>query len=233
MKERFVRKDLKRNELAETVGRTVEYLKSHRRGVVEAAAVAAGLALFLAGFVLVKLYRERSAGTELSAGLEALQAPLAGKAAAATAPLSFPTDAARGQAADGHFRRAASHGGTAAGRAAAVILAARVERPGTAEETFRRAAREGKAEIAAAAEIDAAKLLASQGKTTEAVDRLKRAIESPSVTVPKDALLYTLAQIYETSGDSSDARATYQRLLSDYPDSPYRADARSRSGAGM
>jgi tetratricopeptide (TPR) repeat protein len=233
MKEKIVRKDLKRNELADSVGRSFEYVKSHRKGVVEAAAVAAGLVLVVVGFVVVKLYRERIAGSELSAGLEALQAPLVGEAAAATAPLTFPTDAARGQAADGHFRRAASHGGTAAGRAAAVILAARAEKPATAEETFRRAAREGKAEIAAAAEIDAAKLLASQGKTTEAVERLKRAIESVSVATPKDALLYTLAQIYETSGDSSDARATYQRLLSDYPDSPYRADARSRSGAGM
>ena len=232
MKEKIVRKDLKRNELVETVGRTYEYVKSHRKGVVEAAAVAGGLVLLLAGFVVVKLYRESRAGTELSAGLEALGAPLAGEPGAATAPLTFPSDPARGQAADGHFRRAASHGGTAAGRAAAVILAARAEKPGTSEETFRRAAREGKAEIAAAAEIDAAKLLASQGKSTEAIERLKRAIESASVTVPKDALLYTLAQIYETSGDTSDARATYQRIVTDFPDSPYRADARSRSGAG-
>ena len=45
---------------------------------------------------------------------------------------------------------------------------------------------------------------------------------------PKDALLFTLAGIYEQTGASADARATYQRLITDYPNSPYRADARQK-----
>jgi tetratricopeptide (TPR) repeat protein len=110
-----------------------------------------------------------------------------------------------------------------------VILAAGgTDKPAEAVETFEKAARRGKSESAAAAEIDAAKMLASQGKAAEAIDRLKRAIESTSTAAPKDALLYTLAQIYEASGAAADARATYQRLLTDYPDSPYRADARQK-----
>jgi tetratricopeptide (TPR) repeat protein len=71
-------------------------------------------------------------------------------------------------------------------------------------------------------------MLAAQGKSAEAIDRLKRAIESSSTAAPKDALLFTLAQIYEASGAAADARATYQRLLTDYPNSPYRADARQK-----
>jgi tetratricopeptide (TPR) repeat protein len=93
---------------------------------------------------------------------------------------------------------------------------------------FEKAARASASESAAAAEIDAAKLLASQGKATEAIDRLKRAIESPTSAAPKDALLFTLAAIYEQSGSPADARATYQRLITDYPNSPYRADARQK-----
>ncbi len=233
MKEKLTRKDLKRNDLADTVGRTVEYVSSHRRGVTESVAIAAGLALIVAGFFVVKAYREGRAGKELSAGLAALQAPLSTDPGASDSPLSFPTVTARDKAADDHFRRAAGYGGTAPGRAAAVILAAREEKPATAAETFARAARDGKSEVAAAAEIDAARLLVSQGKAPEAIDRLKRAIESPSATMPKDALLFALAQAYESSGASSDARATYQRIVNDYPNSPYRADARTRSGAGQ
>ncbi|MGH9368964.1 MAG: tetratricopeptide repeat protein [Thermoanaerobaculia bacterium] len=228
MKEKITRKDLKRNDLAETVGRTVEYVTSHRKGVAEGIAVAAGLALLVAGFYLVKAYRENRAGKALSAGLSALQAPLSTDPGASSAPRSYSTVAARDKAADDFFRKAAGYGGTAPGRAAAVILAARVEKPATAAETFTRAAREGRSEVAAAAEIAAARLLASQGKATEAIERLKRAIESPAATVPKDALLYTLAQVYESSGASSDARATYQRIVNDYPNSPYRADARQK-----
>jgi len=228
MKEKVTRKDLKRNDLAETVGRTVEYMTSHRKGVTEAGAVAVGAALLIGSFFLVKLYRENRAGHELSAGLEALQAPLATDLGASSSPLTFASAAARDQAADGHLRNAAAYSGTTPGRAAAVILAARTARGGSAVDTFTRAARDGKAEVAAAAEIDAARLLASQGKTTEAIDRLKRAIESSATTVPKDALLFALAQVYESSGASSDARATYQRIVSDYPNSPYRPDAREK-----
>ena len=82
--------------------------------------------------------------------------------------------------------------------------------------------------MAAAAEIDAARLLASQGKTTEAIDRLKRAIESPRSAAPKDALLFALAEIYERAGSATDARATYQRLVNDYPNSPYRTAAQQK-----
>jgi TolA-binding protein len=41
-------------------------------------------------------------------------------------------------------------------------------------------------------------------------------------------MMFTLAEIYEKSGAAADARATYQRLVSDYPNSPYRADARQK-----
>jgi tetratricopeptide (TPR) repeat protein len=228
MNEKISRKDLKRNDLADTVGRTVDYVSSHRRGVTEGTAIAVGVVVLAAAFFAVKTYREGRAGRELSAGLAALQAPLSTDPGAAAAPETYPTAAARDRAADQHLRKASSYGGTAPGRAASVILAARAEKSAAAAETFTRAARDGKAEIAAAAEIDAAKLLAAQGKATEAIERLKRAIESPGATVPKDALLYTLAEIYESNGASSDARATYQRIVNDYPNSPYRPDARQK-----
>jgi len=232
MSEKITRKELKRNDLVETVGRTVDYVTSHRRGVGESVAIAAGLVLLVGGFFAVKVYREGRAGRELSAGLAALDAPLATEPGASSAAVSFPTAAARDDAAAEHFRKASGYGGTTPARAASVILAARNGK-GTAADSFERAARDGRFEVAAAAEIDAARLLASQGKSTEAIERLKRAVESPQVTVPKDALLFTLAQVYEGSGASADARSTYQRIVNDYPNSPYRADARQRSGAGQ
>jgi tetratricopeptide (TPR) repeat protein len=224
----ITRKNLKRNDLADTVGRTVDYVSSHRKGVTEAAAIVAGLVLVAAAVYLVKTYREGRAGRELSAGLAALQAPLATDPGASTAAQSFPDGTARDKAADEHFRKAAGYGSTAPGRAASVILAARAEKPAAAEATFSKAARDAKSETAAAAEIDSARLLVSQGKATEAIERLKRAIEAPGATIPKDALLFTLAQVYEGSGATSDARATYQRIVNDYPNSPYRADARQK-----
>lgn|SRR5512143_75568 len=231
MKQKITRKDLKRNEIAETVERTVGFVSGHRRGVTEAVAIALGIAALVAAFFLIRSYREARAGRELSAGLAALDAPLAGSPAALNAPRTYATEGERDRDAKTHLERAAGIHGTAAGRAAAVIVAARESKSPSASETFSRAAREGRAEVAAAAEIDEARLLASSGKAPEAIDRLKRAIESPRSSAPKDALLYTLAEIYERSGASGDARAMYQRIVNDYPNSPYRQDARSKLGS--
>jgi tetratricopeptide (TPR) repeat protein len=227
MKHKLRRKDLKRNDLAQTVGRTVDYVSHHRRGATEGIVAVAGVAVVIGGLLLWRVYRENQAGQELSAALAALDAPLVGQPAASSKAKTYATAAERERVAQEQLRRSVSHRGTAAGRAAAVLLAAR----GTAAEApevLAKAARDGKAVVAAAAEIDVARLLAAQGKTTQAIDRLRRAIESPESAAPKDALLFTLAEIYENAGSLADARATYQRLLSEYPDSPYRADARQK-----
>jgi tetratricopeptide (TPR) repeat protein len=190
--------------------------------------VAGAVAVVLvAGFFLFREYRETQAGKELSAGLAALDTPIAGTPAAAGAQKTFATEAEREKQATEQLKKAAGRSSTAAGRAAGLILAARVPSPGSAE-TFSRTAREAKAEVAASAELDAARLLASQGKKTEAIERLKRAIESSASPAPKDALLFALGEIYEDAGSSSDARATFQRIINDYPNSPYRSDARQK-----
>jgi tetratricopeptide (TPR) repeat protein len=225
---RIKRKELKRNDLAETFGRTIDYVSQHRRGATEAIGAAVAVLLLAAGFFLFRGWREHQAGKELSIALEILESPLASDPAAAAAPRTFPTAEAREGEATKHLRDAAKRGGTDAARAARVILAARTEKPAVASEILTKVAREARFEVAAVAEVDAARLLAAEGKTTEAIDRLKRAIESPESSVPKDALLFTLAETYEKAGSPADARATYQRLVNDYPNSPYRSEAQQK-----
>ncbi len=227
MTQRITRRDMKRNELAETVGKTVDYVSGHKKGVAESVAIAVGLAVLVAAFFAYRAWADRSAGRNLSEALAILSTPLVTEQPSAAK--TYPNAAARQAEAEPFLRKAAARGSTPSGRAAQVILAAAgSQKPAEAVQSFENAARKGRSEAAAAAEIDAAKLLAADGKTTEAVDRLKRAIDSASTAAPKDALLFTLAQIYEASGAAADARATYQRLITDYPNSPYRADARQK-----
>jgi tetratricopeptide (TPR) repeat protein len=229
MSQKIRRQHLKRNELAETVGKTVDYVTGHRRGVTEAVAIAIGAGVLVGGFFLYRAWSERSAGRSLSEALAVLDAPLSSAQAPAAGTKTYASVAQRKTEADRLLRQAAAHGSTASGRAAQVILAATGADPAASSvDVFEKAARQAKSESAAAAEIDAAKALAAQGKASEAIERLKRAIESPSTAAPKDALLFTLAGIYEQSGAAADARATYQRLIVDYPNSPYRADARQK-----
>lgn len=227
MSQKIRRQDLKRNELAETVGKTVDYVTGHRRGVTEIVAVVAALAAIVAGFFLYRAWLERSTGRTLSEALAILDTPLASEQSGA--PKTFASAAERRAQAEKLLRKAAAHGTTASGRAAQVILAASgSEKPAQSVDVFEKAARQSRSESAAAAEIDAARQLAADGKANEAIERLKRAIESPNSAAPKDALLFALASIYEQTGAAADARATYQRLITDYPNSPYRADARQK-----
>jgi tetratricopeptide (TPR) repeat protein len=228
MSQKIRRQDLKRNELVETVGKTVDYVTGHRRGVTEIVAVLAGIAAIVAGFFMYRAWLERSTGRTLSEALAIMETPLASEQHEG-ATKTFASAAERRTQAEKLLRAAASHGSTASGRAAQVILAASgSEKKTDAVDVFEKAARQSRSETAAAAEIDAARQLAADGKANEAIERLKRAIESPSSAAPKDALLFALAGIYEQTGAAADARATYQRLITDYPNSPYRADARQK-----
>lgn len=228
MSPKIRRQDLKRNELAETVNKTVDYVTGHRRGVTEIVAVVAGLAAIVAGFFMYRAWLERSAGRTLSEALAIMDTPLAGEQPGG-ASKTFASAAERRSQAEKLLRAAAAHGSTASGRAAQVILAASgTEKAAESVDVFEKAARQSRTETAAAAEIDAARQLAADGKANDAIERLKRAIESPTSAAPKDALLFALAGIYEQTGAAADARATYQRLITDYPNSPYRADARQK-----
>jgi tetratricopeptide (TPR) repeat protein len=229
MTQKLSRRDMKRNDLAEGVRHTVDYVTHHRRGVTEAVAVAAAIAALVGGFLLFRGWRERQAGAELSAGLEALEVPLTSEATAKGAARTFATEAEREKEAKAHLQKAVAIGSTSAGRAAAMVLAARASAPADAE-AFARAARERASEISAPGEIGSARLLAAQGKVPEALDRLRRAIDSPRTTAPKDALLFALGELCEQTGRAAEAKATFERIVSEFPDSPYRADARSLSG---
>src|SRR4029450_8945968 len=122
---RITRKQLKRNELADTFGRTVDYVSHHRRGAVEAIAAAVAVLLLAGGFFMFRAWREKSAGRELSEALAILEAPLARPPAATGAGTTYATAAERERAAAKHLEAASKKGGTSAGRAAEVILAAR------------------------------------------------------------------------------------------------------------
>jgi len=226
MTQRLSRRDMKRNELADSVRNTVDYVSGHRRGVTEAVVLALAIAALAAGFLLFRAWRERQAGAELSAGLEALAAPLASDPAAKDAPRKYATEADRDRDAREHLMKAAGVGGTSAGRAAGLVLGARLGDPKNGD-AFSRAAGERPIEISTPGEIDAARLLASQGKMPEAIDRLRRAIESSRTTAPRDALLFALGELCERNGNTAEARAAYERIVNEFPDSPYRQDART------
>jgi tetratricopeptide (TPR) repeat protein len=230
MAKKLSRQELKRDEILDSVGKGVRYVSSHRKGAVEAVAAVAALGILIGGFLAFRAYREKQAAEHLSRALAVLSTPLQSQAPAGTS-VTFATDAQREAAAEKELRAAAELATTPAGREARVLLAARGATGIDAVATFDHFARGADSVLAVTAEIDAARLLAGQGKTDEAIERLKRAVGSAKSSLPKDALLDELGRLYEQAGHTADARATYQRLLSEHPDSPFAADAQARLAA--
>ena len=93
----------------------------------------------------------------------------------------------------------------------------------------RRPPRQSRSESAAAAEIDAAKAARLPGqddrghRSPQARDRVADRPRRPRTRCSSRSPRST-----SRAASPADARATYQRLITDYPNSPYRADARQK-----
>lgn len=232
MMKKLSREQLKRDEVLETVGKGIHFVSSHRKGSLEAIAAAAGLAVLVGAFVGFRSYRESEAAQHLSRALTILSSPVAGEPSAIDASgSSYSSSALRDADAEKELKAAADFSATRSGREASIVLSAR-SAPGKADlGSLDRFSRGNRSLLAATAELDAIRTLESQGKTRDAIERAKRSIESSAAAVPKDALLIELARLYEKSGSPADAKATYQRIVSDYPNSLYLSDAQSRAGS--
>ena len=70
---------------------------------------------------------------------------------------------------------------------------------------------------------------AAAGRAKEAIASAKGYLDSAEPPLPKDVLLFTLARLYEKDGQVADAKSSYQRVVSDYPDSPMRFEAQQKA----
>ncbi|MGH9442778.1 MAG: tetratricopeptide repeat protein [Thermoanaerobaculia bacterium] len=232
MTKKLSREQLKRDEVLETFGKGIHFVSSHRKGSVEAVAAAAGLAILVGAFVAFRSYRESEAAQHLSRALTILSSPVAGEPSPVDAAgTPYSSSALRDADAEKELKAAADLTATRSGREASVVLAAR-SAPGKADlASLDRFSRANHSILAATAEIDVIRTLESEGKIRDAIERAKRGIEASSTSAPKDALLMELARLYEKSGSPADAKATYQRLVSDYPNSLYLSDAQAKAGS--
>ena len=230
MAKKLRREAMKRDEVLETVGKGFRFVSAHRKGAAEAIGVGAALAVLVGAFIALRAHREAQAADHLGRALAILSTPLTADPQAGAASKTYPTAAERRSDANRELSAAAEYGATRSGREAALVLAVGGDAK-DAPSTFSSYARSSGSVVAAAAELDGYRALAGQGKFNEAIAGVKRAIETSSTAVPKDALLAELGRLYEESGSPADAKIIYQRLVSEYPESSYTAEAQSRIGS--
>jgi tetratricopeptide (TPR) repeat protein len=210
---RLSRKQMKRNEMAETVGSVVEYTRDHTRTLLWAAVAVLALLALVGAFLIWRGQRSVGATTALAAAMAVEEGDPTGREKFQKVVDRFP----RSGAAD----------------VARLYLAgyAAAEADDTqARELWQAAASEGgDTALAQQARLNLWELDRSLGRHEELLAEIRSQLDVETAVFPKDQLLYQLALTLEASGDDLEARDTYLRLVDEHPQSVLRGVAQQRA----
>ncbi len=234
----LTRKEIKRDELTQALGRTVDYASSHSqlllKGLIAVVAVAA-----VAGLTFLYLrHRGAQAGEALAGAMLVYGAeinPTTPKPDDPAKP-SFRDEASRRAKAKELFESVRSrYGGTEAGRVAKLYLGRIAAEQGdltTARREWQDALEGAPRDVLASAlEVNLLKLDLAQGKAAEVAQRLEAMLDKAEKPLPEDVLLFELAGVREQLGKTDEAISAYQRIVDEFPRSPYMTEAQQKASA--
>ena len=234
------RHQLKTNEVAEQVKRAYDWGSGHGSTLAWAVGGLLALVLVVAG---IAGWRSRSvdqAGAALAEARTTAEAPVTPPPEPGTPPGpaqagSYPTEQARSEAAIKQYLAVvAAYPSTVAGKTArfeAAVLLNSLGRAKEAEEQFREVSRDAGV-YGRMARLALAELQVSAGSYDEAIATYRDLASRKDGELPVDALLVQLARVYELAGKKAEAIQTFERVVTEFPDSVYVADAR-RAAEGL
>ena len=233
MSNRLTKKQMKTDQLEHALTDARDFVVTHKSETTRYTLIAVGAVLVLSAVWGGIVLRNNRLAARLSSAIALFDAPLSSDPAPAPGARVFKDHAARTAAARTELTSLAKDSSsTSAGRAAAVLLlsldgakAATGANLDAAKAFARSESGTVAAGIAAIAAIDAE---AGAGRPKEALETAKKYLESGDSPVSKDILVFTMARLYEKTGQSVEAKNFYQRLVTDFPDSPLRGDAQQR-----
>jgi tetratricopeptide (TPR) repeat protein len=234
---RLTRREMKRNEMVEAVGRTVEYSRSHGRTVL---LIVLGVVALSAAGAGIYTWRERAhadTNDDLTAAMRVYEAPIepdAPKPDDAEKP-SFASEEARRERARPLFEEVREGSGAAADVALVYLgqLAADGGDTAAAREQWRLFLdRHPEHLLAGTVRVSLIGLDRAEGEAERVAADLETMIElAPEERpLPGDVVLFELGRTYEALGRDDDARSVYQRLIEEYPRSSFAGSARSKAG---
>ncbi len=235
------REYLKHNEAADALVVASTFVSRHGRTLGLAAVAVLLLVVTAFGYRAFKARAEERAQAELARAVEVLSAPIAPAPAAGTAPEpapagegTYPTEAARAEAALTQMLATADeYGSTDAGvraRYYAASLYAESNRPQEAANAYQRVKDDAGASslLGRMASLGLASMQVRQKQYDPAIQTLLELSQRRDGPLPLDAVLVQLADAYHQAGRTAEATQTLQRVIDEFPQSPYVADARER-----
>jgi tetratricopeptide (TPR) repeat protein len=237
MSQHLTRKEIKRDELANVMERGVEYAESHARTLFIAAGAALALVLLSALFFLYRNHRAGDANAALAQAIKVFQAPIDPAAPKPDDPANptFADAAARQTRAKALFGKLRDdYGSTEAGDIATVFLgqiALAEGQPDRARELWNGFVDDhGDHLLAGEVRVNLFRLDRSQGKGQEVAQKLQSMLDEAEPPLPQDVILHELGATQEQLGKKQDAVGSYQRILDEFPQSPFAQEARQKIG---
>ena len=210
---RISRKQMKRNEMAETVGSVVEYTRDHTRTLLWAAVCVVVLLALVAAFFVWRGQRSAGATSALAAAMAIEEG-----------------DPTAGEQFQKVIDKYPSSGAADVARLYLAGFAVAEADEAKARELWRIAADEGgDTALGQQARLNLWELDRSQGRHQELLAEIRSQLAEEAPVLPADQLLYQLALTLEGAGDDLEARDTYQRLLDEHPQSILRGLAQQRA----
>jgi tetratricopeptide (TPR) repeat protein len=243
MSQRLTRKEIKhevqKDSFINIVDRTVDFAESHTAVIVliVAAVVVAGLATW--GVLAYFQHRSTASNVALADAIKVAKAPVGEKGPKPDDPIapSFADAATRDAKAKQLFELVrADHSGTDAADIAGVYLGQYAADAGDlaqARELWQTFLdRHQNHALAAEVRLNLLRLDRQQGKAQEVATELEKMLDERDKPLPEDTILYELAVTREQLGKHDEALSAYQRIVDDFPRSPYLAEARQKVGTG-
>lgn len=228
MAQHILRRDLKKDEIRETLVSGVESVASHQQAlwIVVGAALIVALAVF--GWNSYSRRQTAKASAALDDGLKIFQARIRAPGEPADPiDLTYLDEKNKFTDADKKLLQVASeYGRTKPGQMAryyAALSEAQLKNYADAERNLNQLASGGDESLAGLAKFKLAGVYLQENKGPQAVDLLKQLSDKPTVFVPKPMALLALADYYRKS-DPAQATKLYNQVKQEFPDAAAEAD---------
>jgi predicted negative regulator of RcsB-dependent stress response len=219
------RKELKKDEVRETLAHGAEAVLSHQQLTTVLLAIALVIALGIFGWRLYSERQDVKASAAFDAAMQSFNARViaAGQPPAEPGEVTFSDDNSKYTDAAHKFSQvAAKYPHTDDGALAkyfAAVSYEHIKKQDDAKRLLLELSNDGNANFAAMGRYELAQLDDRTGQGDAAVKLYQQLIDKPNVLVPKSVVMLSLAEHYSQS-DPNQAAKLYSQIKTDYPDTP-------------
>lgn len=235
--DRQTRRNIKHDRFVDEVSSVAALVKENKREVAIGLVVVLVIAGAVLGWTMMKRSSEAKAQARLAEGIEAFQSPLPGSTGVDPKLVKYKSEKERDAAAEAIFKQVMQkYSGTDAADVADLFIGQIEAEQGDyakAEPRYVKFIRtHQKSMLATSARIGLYELRMANGSVNDVIRDLRAELRQQNKTVPADVLLALLARAYEVQGDTAKAHSAWQRIVNEFPDSPYGIDAQRKLAQG-